>query len=120
MKLSFFLNWMGVVSTKWYDDMQIPFTLETKYSELLGKEITLKNYEKYYSCGRIDVHGHEEHPWGYEYGVGIMDNESWSKFGDWLHELTLDYLPDSVEEIVDMFEVDTNYTINWFKPQQKG
>lgn len=114
MRLSFFLNWMGVVNMDFYERNNIPYTEETKYIESLGKEYTLKTYEKYYSCGRIDVHGHEEHPWGYEYGVGIMDNESWNAFGDWLYALTLEYLPDSVEEIVEMFEADTNFKINWW------
>ena len=47
-------------------------------------------------------------------GVGIMDNESWDRFGDWLHDLTLDYLPDSVEEIVCMFEEQGGFKINWW------
>ena len=105
---------MGVVSLKWYDKRNIPFTSVTKWSDLLNKEITIKTYEKYYACGRIDVHGHEEHPWGYEYGVGIMEEDSWGKFGDWLHDLTLDYLPDSVGEIVEMFESETNFKITWW------
>lgn len=115
MKLSFSLNWMGVVSTRWYDDHNIPHTLERKYSEWLGKEITLKHYEKYYSCGRIDVYGHPEHPWNFEYGVDVMEGRSWNVLGDWLEDLVLDYLPDTVEEIYEMFEKETGHKIAWFK-----
>ena len=115
MRLSFFLNAMGVANLSWYQDNNIPYTEETKYIDSIGREFTFKTYKKYYACGRIDVHGHEEHPWGYEYGVGIMDSESWGKFGDWLHDLTLDYIPDSVEEIVCMFEADTGFKINWWE-----
>lgn len=117
MKLSFFLNWMGVVSTKWYDDYNIPYTLETRYSKLLGKEVTLKHYHKYYCCGRIDVSGHPDHPWNYEYSVGVMDGESWDAFGEWLDNLTLDYLPDSIDDIVEMFEKETGFKINWFEEE---
>lgn len=114
MELSFFLNWMGVINTHWYEENKIPFTLEKKHSLLLDEEVILKHYHTYYSCGRIDVSGHPEHPFGFEYSVGVMDNESWYKLGYWLDNLVLPYLPDSVEEIFDMFEKDTGFKINWW------
>lgn len=118
MKLSFFLNMMGVANMKWYEKNNIPYISETKWSRAFNKEITIKDYEKYYYCGRIDVYGHPEYPFNYEYGVSIMEGESWYKFGEWLANLHLDYLPETVEEIYEMFESETSYRIKWWKENE--
>ena len=78
MKLSFFLNMMGVASRSWYKENNIPST--QRWSEVFSTWLTI--YETYYYCGRIDVHNHPDFPFNYEYSVGVMDNESWGKFGD--------------------------------------
>ena len=115
MKLTFYLNWMGPVSTVWYEDNNIPYETITRYNALTQKEITYKKYLKGYCCGRIDVFGHPEYPFNFEYGVDIMESESWYRLQDYLKELTLDYLPDTVQEIYSMFEKDTGWKIQWLE-----
>lgn len=118
MKLDFSLNWMGVVSTGWYDRNGIPFTTVKKFNSILNREVELKYYDKYYCCGRIDVYGHPEHPFNFEYSVDVMEGESWNLLGTWLDNLTLDYLPDNVEELYDKFESETGHKILWWKNDQ--
>ena len=114
MKLSFFLNRMGVASLRWYEENNIPFTEEWVSIDSISFSGMVKTYTTYYACGRIDVHGHPEHPFNYEYGVGIMETGSWYLLSDWLGRLTLDYLPDTVEEIYEMFEKETDHKIKWW------
>lgn len=113
MKLSFFLNMMGVANIGWYERNNIPYKEVWTTSDLFPKTL-VKEYTTHYYCGRIDVHGHPEFPFNFEYSVDIMDGESWNKLGDWLDDLTLDYLPDTVEEIYEMFERETGFHINWW------
>ena len=120
LKLSFFLNQMGIHHTSWYRDNNIPFTTETNWNNTLDKEVTLIHYEKYYAAGRIDVHNHPEHPFNFEFSVGIMEQESWNSFGDWLEQLTLSYLPDSVEDMVELYETQTGLKINWWKGESNN
>lgn len=114
LKLSFFLNMMGVASTKWYEENNIPFIEVMTTSDLFPRTL-IKQYTTHYYCGRIDVHGHPQFPFNYEYGVDIMDDVSWGRFGNWLDDLYLNYLPDTVEEIYDMFESETGYKIKWWE-----
>lgn len=114
MKITFFLNWMGVVSNHWYEKNNIPYTETTRYNNILGEDLTSKVWNVYYSLGRIDIHGVPDEPFGLEYGVSIMEAESWGKLGDYLSKLKLDYLPKK-QELFDMFEKETGYKIKWFK-----
>ena len=96
--ITYSTNWMGVVSTSWYEDNNIPYKDVTRFSKLLNKEVTARHFEVYYSCGRIDIRGVKSEPWGLEYSVSPMHSEDWDALGDWLWDfeskelLTLDEL----------------------------
>ena len=113
MKITFFLNWMGVMSNHWYEDNNISYTEETRYNSILGKEITTKRWKTHYSIGRIDIHGVPDEPYGISYGVPLMKDTSWGKLGIYLGSLELDYLP-TVEDLFSMFEESTQHKIEWF------
>jgi len=114
LKLSFFLNAMGIWNNCWYEENKIPYTERMSTSTLFPPKL-LREYDTYYYAGRIDVHGHPEFPFNYEYSVEIMDGQSWNMFGNWLDELILNYLPDKVEELYQMYEQETGNKINWWK-----
>ena len=113
MKITFFLNQMGVYSTKWYEENNIPYKEFTRFNRILGKDVTLREWDTHYALGRIDIHGVHEEPYGLEYGVGVMEQESWIVLGNYLSRLTLDYLP-TKDELFLMFEEDTKHKIRWF------
>ena len=107
---------MGPVSNKWYEDNNIPYTEGSFYSKIKNKTIVYKKYKTHYCCGRIDVHGIPDEPYGVEYGVDLMDNESWCHFGLWLGMLETEILY-TLEELIQKFEKETNYKIKWFKKE---
>lgn len=72
--VTYFLNWMGPISHRWYEINKIPYTVETKYSEHSDREYNVKHYDCYYSTGRIDIHNGE--PFGDEYAIGVMKSTS--------------------------------------------
>ena len=103
----------------WYEQNNIPYIEVTKYSKLLQKEYTVKEYQPNYSCGRIDIHGVPNEPFGLEYGVEPMSDKSWGLLGEWLCGLTLDYLPTDTE-LYTMFEEQTGHKIEWHTPQNES
>ena len=106
-------NMMGVWFNTWYEKNNIPYTIIRRYSETLDREIEVKEYEKHYAGGRIDIRGVPDEPFGLEYGLPVMECESWSLFSDWLDGLETDnVLP--YQEIIDRFEQETGHTIAWF------
>jgi hypothetical protein len=110
---TFFLNWMGIVRLGWYDDNNIPYVEEVKWSSWLNREYTVKNYTTQYCCGRIDVDGGDL-IWSHEISVPVMTSESWKKLGDWLDTLELDYIPMG-DGIFSLFEEQTGHKIEWWK-----
>jgi len=114
MQISFFLNTMGIASMKWYEKNKIPYIEEWTTSERFPK-IKYKKYLKSYCCGRIDASGHPDYPYNCEYSVAIMEAESWGLLGEWLSRLKLGYLPESVQDIYNMFESSTGHKIKWWE-----
>lgn len=51
---SYSSNFIGPVSIKWYEDNNIPYTIEKKFSTFLNQETVLKKYEQY-AGGRIEI-----------------------------------------------------------------
>ena len=92
--ISYSTNWMGPVSTKWYEDRQIPFSIAFT-SGIIFNVTEYKEYTESYSCGRIDIYGLDsEEYWGgkHEYSLSVMRTEDWNALGDWLDKLETDEL----------------------------
>lgn len=107
------VNWMGPVSTRWYEDRNIPFVMK----ETSGKHLPKFEYKEFlesYSCGRIDIRGDTESPHGDEYSVAPMRTEDWNTFGDWLDTLDTPYLW-TYKELLVGFARQTGTVIRWAK-----
>jgi hypothetical protein len=105
--ITFFLNQMGVYNN-------IP---TTRVNRTLGKELTVKEGDKHYACGRVDIYNVPDEPCGLEYSIGIMEQESWCKFGDYLSTLKVTFLP-CKQTLIDMFESATGHKIKWYREEE--
>lgn len=105
---------MGVASNRWYEENNIPYITRKTNSRFLKEQIEVKEYITDYCCGRIDIHGVPDEPYGLEYGVGIMESDSWIKLSDWLSSLRTSSVL-SKDEIFEKFEKENNHKIKWFK-----
>lgn len=110
--VTYFLNWMGPVSHRWYEDNNIPYTEEEKFNRITGKVFQLRTYETEYGAGRVDIR--DASPFGSELGVPVMDMRSWGRFSHYLANLKTTDAPRDLAELVLWFEQDTGETINWF------
>ncbi len=116
-QITFFLNCMGPISYKWYEDGNIPFEEETRYSKFLNKEVTVKRFKELWYGGRIDIYGLPEDEFysgKSEYGVPIMRDKCWNNLSKYLSELKLDHLP-TREELFSMFENEYGEIEWWHK-----
>jgi hypothetical protein len=52
----------------------------------IGDEYTTEGVTLSYSCGRIDVRGIPDEPYGDEISVPPMLSTDWRLFGNWLHD----------------------------------
>ena len=107
---------MGPISTKWYEDRNIPFVIRKSKGIEPFPARDYKDYEEY-SCGRIDIYGlDEEEYWcgKHEYGVNPMRHEDWNAFSDWLDELET-YELTTYEELIDQFEHYNGKAIRWYE-----
>jgi len=112
--ITYSTNWMGPVSTRWYEENNIPYVLKMT-SGKFGPAKEYKDFTESYSCGRIDIRGldNEEYWDGqHEYGVAPMRTEDWNALGDWLDELETPSLC-TYEELISNFEKDYNQLIRW-------
>lgn len=118
---SYSTNWMGPISIRWYRDRGLTRKVTKVLKEnqsFYPKGLEPGDVWEYdeittnYACGRIDIRGDTESPWGDEYGVAPMHIEDWNAFGDWLDDLdTLYQWP--YEELLDGFKNDTGIEIRW-------
>tara|TARA_R110002167_G_scaffold50004_2_gene146088 strand:+ start:70 stop:453 length:384 start_codon:yes stop_codon:yes gene_type:complete len=113
MSIGFRLNRMGVYSTLWYEQNNIPYKDTTKYNRFLGKEVRLREYLNTYCVGRIDISGVINEPYGVEYSVGVMEEGSWVLLGEYLRNLKLQYLP-TYKDLITLFETETGEKIKWY------
>ena len=121
--ISYSTNWMGPVSTRWYEDNNVPMVeTEHTYSELIpekeGQSYISRQPSVNYAAGRIDIRGLDEDD-GYwcgqhEYGVGIMTQKSWNILSDYLDDFSSKELL-TYKELLEGFEKETKHTIEWFK-----
>ena len=119
--INYSTNWMGPVSTLWYEDNNIPFEWRETSSKILAN-VKYKHFLESYSCGRIDIYGlDEEEYWGgkSEYGVALMRTEDWNAFGDWLDNIEDESLT-TYEDLIRQFEDHRGKPIRWSTGLLKG
>ena len=113
--ISYSTNWMGPVSTRWYEDRNIPFEWKETSGKLFEK-MQYKDYLESYSCGRIDIYGlDEQEHWCVrsEYSVAPMRTEYFNDLSDWLDTLDT-YELTTYEDLIDQFEHYHGTSIRWF------
>lgn len=73
---------------------------------------TSETITTHYSCGRIDVQGIPDEPYGDEIGVPPMVSSDWRAFGDWLDDVqTMSVW--TLADLVTAYENQTNTKITW-------
>ena len=108
---------MGPVSLDWYRQRgltQVEHKTATEDSMLYNhsESYTSETITTYYSCGRIDVHGVPDEPYGDEIGVPPMLTSDWHAFGNWLDDVqTMSVW--TLADLVTAYEHQTNNKITW-------
>ena len=119
--ISYSTNWMGPVSTRWYEERDIPFELRKTSGKILPV-VEYKDFLESYSCGRIDIYGLDEDAYWCgksEYSVAPMRTEDWNAFGDWLDNIKDERLI-TYEELIRQFEEHYGQPIRWSTGLLKG
>ena len=80
---------MGPASTGWYrtrglTQTQTKIATENSMFTTEGEPYTSETIIMQYSCGRIDVRGIPDEPYGDEINVPPMLSTDWAMFGNWL------------------------------------
>ena len=112
--ISYSTNWMGPISTRWYEERDIPFVLKKTSGKILPV-VEYKDFLESYSCGRIDIYGLDTYQFWcgkYEYGVAPMRTEDWNAFGDWLDNIEDEKLI-TYDELIRQFEEHYGNKIRW-------
>lgn len=121
--ISYSANWMGPISTRWYEERDIPFEIKKTTGNILPV-VEYKEYLESYSCGRIDIRGLDEEEnyngWS-EYGVAPMLTEDWSLLSDWLDDLTTVGLWE-YDMLISIFEAEVlnGRKIRWFNKEENN
>lgn len=105
-------NWMGPVSTRWYEDRNIPYTLKKTSGGVEYKEFKVQ-----YACGRIDIYGlqrDEYYEGRSEYGVSPMVQQDWNLLSDFLHSFETENLI-SYAGIISTFEESLGRSVRWLQ-----
>jgi hypothetical protein len=113
--INYSVNWMGPISTRWYEDRNIPFEIRETSGKILPKT-EYKHFLESYSCGRIDIYGLDESEhWSgkSEYSVAPMRTEDWNALGEWLDKLESSVLL-TYRELISDFEKEYGQRIEWF------
>ncbi len=107
---------MGPISTKWYEDRDIPFEIRETSGKILPKT-EYKQFLESYSCGRIDIYGLDEQEYyagKNEYGLAPMLTEDWNALGDWLDNIEDEYIVMTYKELMRQFEDHYGKPIRWY------
>jgi len=119
--VTYSINWMGPVSTKWYEDRDIPFEMRETSGEILPK-VEYKHFLESYSCGRIDIYGldYDKYYAGRdEYSLAPMKTNDWNYLGDWLDNLETEQRL-GYTSLIQQFEEYLGRDIQWFdEPEPK-
>ena len=108
-------NWMGPITTRWYEEHNIPYVLKKTSGKVLPP-VEYKDFTESYSCGRIDIYGLDESEhWGgkAEYSVPVMKTESWNLLSDYLDDYESSELV-SYEDLIEDFETRSKHKIEWW------
>lgn len=110
---------MGPVSLEWYRQRGLT-QVEHHVGEhdcmlyKAGEAFTSETITTHYSCGRIDVRGIPDEPYGDEIGVPPMLSTDWCAFGDWLDNIkTMSVW--TLTDLVEAYEFQTNTKITWIE-----
>jgi len=77
-----------------------------------GEAFTSETILTHYSCGRIDVRGIPNEPYGDEIGVPPMLSSDWHAFGNWLDDIkTMSVW--TLKDLVGAYQHQTNTKITW-------
>lgn len=101
----------------WFKERGLTRT-ETKTAERdsmfynAGDTYTTETITESYSCGRLDVRGIPDEPYGSEIGVPPMLSTDWRAFGDWLDDVQTCSVW-SLDDLVAAYEHQTNQKITW-------
>lgn len=111
-------NFMGPISTKWYDENNIPYEMAEYTNPRTGTRGPYKKYDSY--CGgRIDICGLDKDKyWNgkYEFSLSVMKGESWSTLSEWLDSFESEKLV-PYEELIERFENETGHKIQWWETE---
>jgi hypothetical protein len=124
--INYSLNWMGPLSLDWYKTrglaVQVPIVVEpdswyTHSGYQAGDTVTQTEVTARYCCGRVDVSGVPDEPYGTEIGVPPMLAGDWHDFAMWLEKLSTDYVY-TLTELVTEYE-QTHEPITWYTPLEE-
>ena len=119
--VTYSINWMGPVSTRWYEERNIPFEMRETSGKLLPK-VEYKHFLESYSCGRIDIRGLDEERYycgQHEYGLAPMKTNDWNYLSDWLNNLETEQRL-GYTSLLQQFEEYLGRDIQWFdEPETK-
>jgi hypothetical protein len=77
-----------------------------------SERYTSETITKYYSCGRLDVRGVPDEPYGLEISVPPMLSTDWQAFGYWLKDVQTIAVW-SLDNLVEAYEHQTGNKIIW-------
>ena len=112
--ITYSTNFMGPVSTRWYEERDIPFEIR-ETAGILRPKTEYKHFLESYSCGRIDIYGLDEDAYWCgksEYGVAPMLTEDWNAFSYWLDEMQTEELW-SYDKLIEHFQYYNKAEIRW-------
>ena len=110
-------NWMGPASMGWYRDRGLTQTktqiaTENTMFTTIGETYTSETITTSYSCGRIDVRGVPDEPYGLEIGVPPMLTLDWQRFGRWLDDVQTMAVW-TLQDLVTAYEYQNKTKITW-------
>jgi len=110
--ISYSTNFMGPISLDWFRQRGLTVK-ETRWSDILKKDITVTKITQNWMGGRIDVYG-TNNPYGQEIALPIMHDSDWYKFSNWLNNYKTDCVK-TLDEILESYYNDGNDKISWWK-----
>lgn len=114
---------MGPVSMDWYRQRGLTHKkIHTATRDDMfvneGETYETEAVTEHYSCGRIDVRGIPDEPYGDEIGVPPMRSEDWRAFGRWLDDVeTMSVW--TLRDLVTAYQNQTGQTIHWDTYEQQ-